>query len=110
MVTVEFIVSEGHYKARTQKRWFSVESKPGRAVFKQFLETISTKKLEQFDTDHLPKIVGKELLIRTNIKTSGGFKNCEIRACYKLGDEAKAQSDFENDHEPVAQEYADVPF
>jgi hypothetical protein len=110
MVTVEFIVSEGHYKARTQKRWFSVEGKPGRGTFKQFLETISSKKLEKFDTEHLPKIVGKELLIRTNIKVTGGFKNCEIRACYKLGDDAKAQADFENDHEPVEHPVENIPF
>lgn len=109
MVIVEFIVSEGSYKAKTQKKWFVVDSKVGRAVFKQFLETVSSKALESFDTEHLPKIVGKELLIRTNLETNGGFRNCVIKALYKLSDQAKAESDFNGDHEPVAED-KEIPF
>lgn len=110
MVTVEFIVSEGSYKAKTQKKWFVVESKVGRAVFKQFLETVSSKPLESFETELLPKIIGKELLMRTNLETNGGFRNCVIKALYKVADKAKAESDFDNDHEASPSESAGIPF
>lgn len=109
MVIVEFIVSEGSYKAKTQKKWFVVDSKVGRAVFKQFLETVSSKPLESFDTEHLPKIIGKELLMRTNLETNGGFRNCVIKALYKLSDISKAESDFDGDHEPVPED-KEIPF
>lgn len=109
MVIVEFIVSEGSYKAKTQKKWFVVDSKDRRAIFKQFLETVSSKPLESFDTEHLPKIIGKELLMRTNLETNGGFRNCVIKALYKLSDISKAESDFEGDHEHVAED-KEIPF
>jgi hypothetical protein len=110
MVTIEFVISEGSFKGHKQKRWFVVDSKARRAAFKQFLETMSSKPLETFDTEHLPKIIGKELLIRTNLESNGGFKNCVVKAFYNLADKTKAEADFDNDHDAVLPHDANVPF
>jgi hypothetical protein len=71
---------------------------------------MSSKPLESFETDHLPKIIGKELLLRTNLESSGGFKNCVVKAFYKLADQEKAEADFDSDHDPVLPHDANVPF
>lgn len=113
MIVVEFVVSEGSHKAQKIKHYFVVSSETGKGVFLKFLKGLTEKAFTSFDTDtDLPKIIGKELLIRTDIEVKGGFRNARIQDFYLLKDLEQANADFDASADVTIESAydADVPF
>lgn len=106
MIVVHFLISEGAYKAKELRHYFSIESKPGKAAFSCLLTSLFGKRPAAFDTEQIGKLIGKECLTVTYIEVEGGFKRCRIQCFYSLDQDEQAQKDFEAQND-VAE---DVPF
>lgn len=113
MLVIEFMVAQGSYKGKKITHYFVVGSDTGKAVFLRFLKTVATNDapIKSFDTQHMPRLIGKTLVIRTLSQKSGGFVNVTIRNFYKTSELEQAESDYNSDDsdltEPPVQKFSD---
>lgn len=93
MLTLEAVISEGHYKGKRLRHWFVVENKWGKADFKRFLKAISsTNEAPDKFTDEMKRhCLGKEFRIGVGLEYHGGWLNPRIICLGNLKDD---ESDF----------------
>jgi hypothetical protein len=108
MVVASFVISEGAYKAKPLRHYFTVESKPGKNALACLLKALTGAVPYELDTTNLPKLLGKECLAVTYVEVQGGFKNTRIQSFHGLDEGTEAESVFmATASEPVVE---DVPF